>query len=167
MDYTLPSNPLSETKRIIKNITTLPSIKKYKTRVSKCGLGKSQGTKGVARGMEFDSYWEFAWYIYQTDIQGNIVTRNTKNCFHYTNEDNIRSNFYPDFKMGGQFYEIKGIFRTNDLLKKEATIGLVIFVGPDEMKPIINEVNRRFPDWKDEYMNIKHKTKYGKSSYDI
>lgn len=161
MDYLRPSNPTLEIKRIIKDITNLPSIKKYTPVTSKCGLGKSQGTKGEARGMEFDSYWEFAWYIYQVDIQGNIVTRNTKDSFEYYNENNEKAKFYPDFKMHGQFYEIKGIYRPNDLLKKDATLGLVTFIGPEEMKSIIQAVYKHDPDWKTEYMEITHKTKYG------
>lgn len=157
-----PRNPVQEMKRKISEITKLPSTKKYVPVISKNGLGKSQGTQGIFRGMECDSYWEAAWYIYQVDILGNIVTRNTKDFFVYTNENGVKSKFYPDFKMQGMFYEIKGIFRVNDILKKDATLGIVTFVGPDEMKKIMKEVYKHDPNWKTEYMEITHKTKYGK-----
>lgn len=155
-------DPVWEMKKTLKTIIELPSIKKFTPVTTKCGLGKSQGTKGEARGMEFDSYWEFAWYIYQVDIKGNVVTRNTTDAFEYINENNEKARFYPDFKMQGCFHEIKGIFRPNDLLKQDATLGLVTFWGPNEMKPIIREVYKHNPKWKDEYLEIKHKTVYGK-----
>ena len=157
-------NPVFEMQKSIESMLTLPFIEKFVPVTSKCGLGKTQGTKGTARGMEFDSYWEFAWYIYQVDIQGNVVTRNVTDSFEYINENNEKARFYPDFKMQGCFHEIKGIFRANDMLKQDATLGLVTFWGPEEMKPIIKEVYKFRPNWKSEYMEMTHKTKYGKSS---
>lgn len=156
-------NPIKDIKRAIETITDLPTVATYTPVTTKCGLGKTQGTKGQARGMEFDSYWEFAWYIYQVDILGNVVIRNTTDSFTYTNESNENARFYPDFKMQGQYHEIKGIFRTNDILKQDATLGLVTFWGPNEMKPIMKEVYEKFPDWKNEYVEISHATKYGKT----
>jgi hypothetical protein len=158
----LPPNPLRDMRIKLEHATDLPSIKKYVPVTSKCGLGKSQGTKGLFRGMECDSYWEAAWYIYQVDILGNVVIRNTKDSFEYFDETGNKARFYPDFKMQGQFHEIKGIFRPNDVLKKDATIGLVTFWGPAEMKPIIKEVYKHDPNWKTEYIEIMHATKYGK-----
>lgn len=157
-------NPVREMKKQLDEALSLPTIDKYVAVTSKCGLGKKQGTKGTARGMEFDSYWEFAWYIYQVDIKGNVVTRNTIDSFEYTNELNEKARFFPDFKMQGCFHEIKGVYRANDLLKRDATLGLVTFWGPEEMKPIIKEVYQFDPNWKVEYMEMQHKTKYGKKS---
>lgn len=155
--------PLRDMKRAIETITELPSVTKFVPVTTKCGLGKTQGTKGMFRGMECDSYWEAAWYIYQVDILGNVVIRNTTDSFAYINENNEKARFYPDFKMQGQYHEIKGIFRTNDILKQDATLGLVTFWGPNEMKPIIREVYKQFPNWKNEYVEVSHATKYGKS----
>lgn len=155
-------NPIFDMKKTIESITTLPDIIKFVPVTSKCGLGKKQGTKGLFRGIECDSYWEAAWYIYQVDIKGNVVTRNTAESFTYINENNEKARFFPDFKMQGCFHEIKGIFRTNDILKRDATLGLVTFWGPEEMKPILKEVYNFNPKWKDEYTEITHSTKYGK-----
>lgn len=158
-------NPVRDMQKTMETITLRAQKDVYTPIVSKCGLGKKQGVKGIFRGMECDSYWEAAWYIYQVDIMGNNVSRNTTNAFEYTNENNEKARFYPDFKMNGIFHEIKGIFRPNDILKKEATLGLVTFWGPDEMKPILKEVYRHDPNWKTEYMEITHSTKYGKRQY--
>lgn len=158
----LVPNPLIEMEKTMERILTLPSIDKFCPVTTKCGLGKTQGIKGIARGMEFDSLWEYAFYIYHTDIKGYSVIRNTTDSFEYINENNEKARFYPDFKMNSTFHEIKGIYRPNDLLKKDATLGIVTFWGPAEMKPIIKEVYKKFPNWKTEYMEISHRTKYGK-----
>lgn len=157
-------NPVRDMQKTIENITNKLSIDKYVPVVSKCGLGKKQGVKGIFRGMECDSYWEAAWYIYHVDIIGNLVSRNTTDSFEYTDENGNKARFYPDFKMNGMFHEVKGIYRTNDILKKDATLGLVTFWGPDEMKPILKAVYAHDPNWKNEYMEITHATKYGKKN---
>lgn len=158
-----PPNPFLELKKISDSLLEPPSAEKYTRIKTANGIGRKQGVKGEARGMSFDSYWEFAWYIYQTDLQNNVVNRNTTKCFTYINEDNEKAKFYPDFEMLGGFHEIKGIYRPNDLLKKEATLGSVIFWGPEEMKSILKEVYRKFPNWKDEYLEMKtQKVHYGK-----
>lgn len=161
----IPEDPIAEMSVTMANIDRFPDLEnlRYSAKPSSCGLGKTQGTKGEARGIEFDSYWEFAWYIYQTDIKGNIVTRNTTDSFAYTNENGDEALFYPDFKMCGEYHEIKGIYRTNDMLKREATLGAVTFWGPAEIKPIIKMVTKEFPNWKNEYMEMSHKTVYGKT----
>ena len=56
--------------------------------------------------------------------------------------------------MNGQFHEIKGIFRANDTLKKNATLGVVTFWGPTEMKRIVQIVNKHNPKWRDEFVEV-------------
>lgn len=156
--------PLVEMKIKIKNITKLPSNKKFVPIVSKCGLGKKQGTKGIFRGIGMDSYWEAAFYIWMVDIKKTSCTRNTRDFFIYTDENGKQSKFYPDFFTNEYgFCEVKGIFRPNDLLKKSATIGAVKFFGPIEMKKIIKEVYKFNPNWKAEYIAQPNNLKYGKS----
>ena len=36
-----------------------------------------QGHKGTAHGMKFDSTWEWAYFLYQTEKEAKIVVRNT------------------------------------------------------------------------------------------
>ena len=159
----LPVNPVRDMLQVIEHITDLPDISKYTPVVSKCGLGKTQGTKGTARGMQFDSYWEFGFYIYEAEIQGHSVVRNTKDSFDYTNSEGKPAKFYPDFKVDGRFYEIKGRFRPDDLLKREQTQGLVTFLDGAAMKPILKEVYKFRPNWKDEYLETTSmRTKYGR-----
>lgn len=157
----LPPNPLRDMRIKLEHATDLPSIKKYVPVTSKCGLGKSQGTKGQARGISFDSYWEFAFYIYTTEIENRVCIRNTTDSFTYIDEEGKKAKFYPDFKVDGVYYEIKGIYRPNDLLKKDYCTGLVTFLGPAEMKPIIKAVYSYRPNWKDEYIEVKKQITYG------
>lgn len=167
LDYPEPPmliDPVSEMQARISSILDKSFSEKFTPVVSKCGLGKTQGTKGTFRGMSCDSYWEAAWYIYQVDIQGNFVTRNTKDSFEYINADGQKARFYPDFKMQGRYHEIKGRFRENDILKKEATEGIVTFWDGNAMKPILKAVYEFNPKWRDEYIETtSHAIAYGKS----
>lgn len=164
MNYPLPPNPLRDLRSKLSNLTELPSIKKYKPVTSKCGLGKTQGTKGQARGISFDSYWEFAFYIYITEIENRTCTRNTTKSFEYFDESGNKAKFYPDFIVDGCFYEVKGIYRPNDILKKDYCTGLVTFLGPEEMKPIVKAVYKYRPNWKDEYIEVAKQIKYGQTN---
>ena len=158
----LVTNPVRNLITQMEHMLDLPSIDKYVPVVSKCGLGKTQGTKGTARGVQFDSYWEFAFYIYKSEIEGKTIIRNTEDAFDYTREDGRPAKFYPDFKVDGMYYEVKGRFRSDDLLKREATIGLVTFIDEHDMKPILREVYRFKPNWKSEYFEISSGIHYGK-----
>ena len=159
-----PENPVAEMRVKIKRACALPSNKSYLQPVSKCGLGKKQGVKGTFRGMQLDSFWEAAFYIWMVDIRGSTCIRNTKDFFKYTDENGKPAKFYPDFKTPDfGFCEIKGIFRPNDQLKKEATAGMVKFFGPYEMKKILKEVDKYNPRWREEYSQTSsQKIHYGK-----
>lgn len=166
--YPLIENPVAEIKAEINNVIEQFSGKKKikPTPISKCGLGKTQGIKGIFRGIQCDSLWEAAWYLYQTEIKGNVVFRNNRESFPYTDENGKKARFFPDFKMNGQYHEVKGIFRANDALKRDATIGLVMFWGANEMKKILTIVNKHSPNWKDEYVQTGTNTKlYGKKGH--
>ena len=125
-------------------------------------VSNKQGTQGTYNGIQFDSYWEFAFYLYHSQIRGAYVVRNTTECFTYLDENFKPCKFYPDFNVDGRFYEVKGIFRPKDILKKQATLGRVIFIGPDEIKPIVKEVYAKIPRWKEMYKEEVHKTKLGR-----
>ena len=151
--------PVWDMKRKIAEITKLPDL--VNIRVPGL-LNSKQSTQGSYNGIQFDSYWEFAFYLYHSKIRGAYVTRNTTESFDYVDENHKMCKFYPDFTVDGQYYEIKGIYRTKDLLKKQATLGRVTFIGPEEIKPIIKAVYARIPNWKELYHEEKHKTKLGK-----
>ena len=125
------------------------------------GAGRTQGQQGIYKGIEFDSKWEYAYYRWATEIKNWVCVRNTSEWFNYRDEMGKTKKFYPDFKCNGQFVEVKGIFRANDLLKKEATFGKVEFIGPLEIKPIMKELREKIPKWLDDYTAHTHKTKLG------
>ena len=55
----------------------------------------------------FDSSWELAFYIYHKDKNHNII-RNKNKYFEYITKDKRIHHYYPDFKIGSKYYEIKG-----------------------------------------------------------
>jgi hypothetical protein len=67
--------------------------------------GSGRGIKGRYLGYYCDSTWELAWLIYTLD-QGKVPIRNMKG-FPYKFKEKIR-NYYPDFILDGEYFEIKG-----------------------------------------------------------
>lgn len=66
--------------------------------------------------MKFDSSWELAFWIYNTDM-GFPIKRNTKS-FDYI-ENGKKRKYFPDFIVGEQLIEIKGDhFKSGDLYEK-------------------------------------------------
>lgn len=110
-----------------------------------------QGHKGFAQGMKFDSFWEYAFYLYMTEKEGKVVERNRTEKLHYVDENGKQHNFYPDFIVGGKYYEVKGFLRPKDKLKMDQCWE-VTFVFGDEINPMIQWLNKNHPKWKDEYM---------------
>lgn len=113
-----------------------------------------QGKRGInTEGIKFDSIWEFAFYKYHRDICGAVVERNRFDSIPYTNEAGKPCKFYYDFLVNGQKFEVKGIWRPSDLCKRDQCPD-VTFVDSNEMKPIIKELYRRYPNWKQEYQQV-------------
>ena len=110
-----------------------------------------QGIKGSARGADFDSYWEFAFYIWKRDIKGEYCERNIQDHVNYIDESGKVRKFYPDFKVVGGYAEVKGIFRPSDQCKMDQHPEIKFYFG-NEMKQIVKEVSQHFPKWKQEYM---------------
>lgn len=161
----LPENPVWVINQKIKYAGELPSYATYKPgSISKCGLGQTQGTKGQFRGMSLDSYWEAAFYIWVVDVRGGTCTRNTTESFYYINSEGKEARFFPDFKTSEfGFAEVKGRFRPDDLLKRDATAGVVTFFDSEKMKPIMKEVNKFNPNWREEYSQVSIPIKYKRS----
>lgn len=110
----------------------------------------AQGKKGQYNGIKFDSKLEFIFYLYNLRIKGVPIERNTTEYLDYVDEHCKKRKFYPDFKMLGKFYEIKGFYRERDNCKKTQHPE-VEFLTQAEMKPMIEEVYKKFPHWEDEY----------------
>ena len=161
VDCLLPSvrNPFLELREHQQKIF---NIKVKKPFGLSSGAGRKQGTQGLYKGIEFDSKWEYAYYRWATEIKNWSVTRNTSDFFNYRDAEGKNKKFYPDFKCNGNYVEVKGIYRENDVLKRNATLGKVQFIGPTEIKPIIKELKERIPKWLDDFTEHKHKTHLGK-----
>lgn len=112
---------------------------------------KPQGHKGFAHGMKFDSYWEFAFYLYTTEKEGLICERNRTEKLHYIDENGKSRNFYPDFIVAGKYYEIKGFLRPSDKCKMDQCWEVEFLFGED-IKPMISWLNKNHKNWKSEYM---------------
>ena len=113
------------------------------------GIRKPQGTKCSYDGEQFDSIWEVAFYRYMKELKGNNVERNHMQSIPYTDESGKLRKFYPDFKVNGQWCEVKGIWRPSDIAKRDACPE-VTFYSKTELKPMIAELNKRIPRWRDD-----------------
>lgn len=105
-----------------------------------------QSVSGTADGVHFDSKWEYAYYLYVKEIEGHSIERNTGDYLYYIDAAGKRRKFYYDFIVDGNPYEVKGIFRANDVLKMEQC-PQVVFIYGEEMKRILKTVNKELPGW--------------------
>lgn len=110
-----------------------------------------QGYKGMARGIKFDSLWEFIFFLYQTEHEGAVVERNTSESMDYIDDTGKPCRFYPDFVVNGEYVEVKGWLRPKDRCKMDQC-WQVRFVFGDEIKPMIAWLNQHHPGWRDEYI---------------
>lgn len=113
------------------------------------GIKGPQGTKCFYDNEKFDSLWEVAFYIYYKYIECSAVKRNHDDFIAYIDHDGKQRKFYYDFSLNGgaSLWEVKGIFRPSDIAKKECC-PQVNFIDRNGIKPIIEAVNKRFPNWK-------------------
>lgn len=113
------------------------------------GLKGQQGTKCIYDNEKFDSLWEVAFWIYHKYIQCNSISRNHNDFIPYIDHDGKQRKFYYDFSINGgaSLWEVKGIFRPSDLAKRDCC-PQVNFIDRNGIKPIIKEVNKKFPTWK-------------------
>lgn len=123
-----------------------------------------QGKPGTAKGIHFDSIWEYAFYSYMTLVEQRYVVRNLNKYFEYTNTAGENARFYPDFDVSGLGYcEVKGIYRENDIRKRDQTYGLVKFYDGDQIKPMMRRLSNEHPGWDKDYKLdvFKHHDKFG------
>lgn len=111
-----------------------------------------QGKKGEYSGIKFDSIWEYAYYRYTAELHGEWVERNRTDFLEYT-VDGHTHKFYPDFKTTSGFVEIKGILRVKDQEKMQQHPEVQFLFGPD-IKPMIEELNRKIPHWRKDYKEL-------------
>lgn len=116
------------------------------------GLRGPQGKKGYYDGVKFDSMWEYAFYRYHKEICGDVITRNHDEWVPYYDEKGQQRKFFYDFVVNSIPYEVKGILRPSDLLKQQASSGIVTFVLGSEIKPMMKELDANSPNWREDYI---------------
>ena len=95
---------------------------------------------GYYQGIWCDSSWELAYILYQKDH--NIEVERNLTPYEYVFEGKTYK-FYPDFIVNGELVEIKGFFDAKNIAKKEQ-VKNVIFIGTEEMKPILKYVIQKY-----------------------
>ena len=132
-------------------ITEQDKDKKVLEPARNAAIHKSQGEKGTLDGERFDSKWECLVWIYYKKIQCVPCERNHVDSVAYTDSNGQLRKFYPDFKVNGQFVEVKGIYRPDDMCKMEQHPEIQ-FIDSSNIEPIKKEVEKRFPNWQRDYM---------------
>lgn len=108
---------------------------------------KSRYKFGMYKGIYCDSGWELAFLIYNID-KGTQIERNTES-FEYMNPlTNKISLYYPDFKIGNVYYEIKGVFDDVVISKHESfpSDKKLVVIGPNEIKMYIDYCTTTYGD---------------------
>lgn len=99
-----------------------------------------RGHRGYYQGYYCMSSWELAWLYYQLS-QGQVVER-CKEYFQYE-MNGITKKYFPDFKIGDTYYEIKNYNRPDTKFKIEQfpkDKKLILILGQKENKPYLDFV---------------------------
>lgn len=113
--------------------------------------------KGIANGVQYDSFAEYTFMKYQELICHSIVERNNKSKFlPYIDEECKQRKWYPDFMVNGVFYEVKGIMRPKDFQKK-AQHPEVEWIFTEDCNKMAKELNEKFPNWKNDFVQTSKK----------
>lgn len=106
--------------------------------------------KGSADGETFDSKWEYAVWLYYKYIDCTTIERNHSEFVFYTDETGKKRKFFYDFLVGGLPVEVKGRYRPSDICKMEQHPEIQ-FLDSSNIKGILKEVYKHFPDWVETY----------------
>lgn len=113
----------------------------------KCGglrIGSGHGKMGWYKGVYCRSSWELAWLIYQLEHGQKVEP--CKEFFEYRFNGGTHR-YYPDFKIGEIYYEIKGQHFDNltaklEYFPKEKT--LIMIDGKQEIKLYLDYVIKKY-----------------------
>jgi hypothetical protein len=103
--------------------------------------GGGRGKSGWYKGYWCDSSWELAYVIY--NIENNIEFERNKEGFEYIFE-NQKLKYYPDFKKGDQYIEIKGWMDEKNKAKIEQFKGDLKILFRSDLKEIFNYVESKY-----------------------
>jgi hypothetical protein len=115
-------------------------------------LKKSRVKKGInERGEKFDSKWEFIAATYYREIEGKAVERNRTQFVTYLDENRKMRKWFWDLNVGGERYEIKGIFRERDLLKQQQ-YPEIKFIIKEDIEKMVDKLNAKLgTEWKNNF----------------
>lgn len=115
-------------------------------------LHKAIAKKGIANGVQYDSFAEFTFMRYEEKINHATVERNNKAKFLIYIDDQCKQRkWYPDFLVNGIFYEVKGLMRPKDHLKKSQHPE-VEWIFSEDCKRMAQELDDKCPGWRSDFI---------------
>ena len=99
-----------------------------------CRRGAGRGKSGIYSGYDFDSTWELAWIMFNLDHR--IPFERNREGFTYTYMGKARR-YYPDFKQGEIFVEIKGYWTPQVEHKLAAVDRPIVVLTKREIQPFL------------------------------
>jgi hypothetical protein len=103
--------------------------------------GSGRGKSGWYKGVWCDSSWELAFLIYH--LEHNIQIKRFEGYFEYSWEGSVHK-YYPDFQVGENIYELKGIPSERELEKIKQAPRKIIMITENNMKPYLNYVKEKY-----------------------
>lgn len=120
-------------------------------------LRRATAKKGIANGVQYDSFAEYTFMKYEEKACHSAVERNNKAKFlPYIDEECKQRKWYPDFIVNGVFYEVKGMMRAKDHLKK-AQHPEVEWIFQDDCNRMAKELDEKSPGWRDDFIQTSKK----------
>ena len=140
--------------------------KNWEHSINKSGRGK----KGHYKEQYFMSTWELAYIVYLME-HGVEYKRNWEK-FEYFDINGNKRYYVPDFIVNDSYVEIKGYLTKEVELKIKSFKFPLIVIGKEEIKPILNYVEKKYGEnfydiLNDEKYTSKKKTKLCKCGKEI
>jgi hypothetical protein len=103
--------------------------------------GSGRGKSGWYKGIWCDSSWELAFLIYH--LEHNIQIKRFEGFFEYTWEGSIHK-YYPDFEVGEDIYELKGIPSERELEKIKQAPRKITIITEEKMMPYLKYAKEKY-----------------------
>jgi hypothetical protein len=117
-------------------------------------MGRATIKRGMTdRGERVDSFWEYVAIVYWRTVRGAVVERNkTDHLLYVASDGKVRKWFY-DLRINGEPYEVKGRFKPDDFLKRDAHPD-VKWIAEAEIEQYRQELNVLNPGWQDGFTQL-------------
>jgi hypothetical protein len=144
-----PFASVEEFEEYTKDLCKLPKVDPKRN----TPLNRSKVRKGInARSESFDSFSEFIFVTYMRTIKQAIVERNHKSHFLlYQDPKGKTCKFFPDFMVGGLFYEIKGRVTEKDACKMSQHPEVQWYFQSD-IEMMKKELDSHSTNWRDDFI---------------